>query len=217
MTTADILGRIKQDLDDPGTTWTDEDLYDSLQDGYEEIAFYTDCIQKVVELPFTSYTYVNIRTSVPDYYRPMAIWDRNQKAFLEPKYQKDVELCDEKWELAGGSPIYFTPCGLDYISFYPHYSATPTLGYYFFYHALAGDITSSASLEIPQNCRRVAVDYVVNDLLDQTLEFKKAQTFYQKYLEGLERTRKEVERTSRADRIQAMMMRYAGNIRRLSY
>lgn len=215
MTTPQILDRIKQDLDDPGSTWTDQDLYDSLQDGYEEIAFYTHCIEKIVPLTFTTDTYVNIRSQVPDYFSVFAIYDRNQKMYLEPKSRKEIESFDYEWELSTGSPRFFTPCGLDFLAFYPHYSAVPSLGYYLFYVAQAGDITSANELEIPANTRRVAVDYVVNDLLDQTLEIKKSQHYYNLYLEGLERTKKEVQRKSRVDRVQGLLMRYAGNNRHL--
>ena len=210
MTTTEIIQRVKLDLDDAGITWTDQDIYDSLQDGYDEIAFYTECIEKMVQVAFPAgKTYWNIRTDVPDYFRVFGIYDPNTRDWLTPVGLKTVRSMCIKWETVLGIPRYFIPFGFDTVAFYPHYETAPTESMQLYYIAQAPDFTSSANLIIPSNCRRVAVDYVNGDLLAQTDELTKSMMYNERYMQGLERVTTELTNRTKADRFMGFIERYA--------
>jgi len=212
MNTLSVISHIKTELDDQGVFYTDEDVFDSLQDGYEEISLRTECIEKVVSVQFPTTPYLDAVSSIPDYFRPFGIYDRNRKLFLTPTTFKILEGMDEKWEVTNGTPEWFVPIDFKYIAFYPHYSVVPTYNMYMFYTAVAPDFTSSNSLSIPANHENVIVNYVVNDLLDQALEFKKSAAIYGEYTKDFNRLKASLGKRNNSDRIKQFMVKINANV-----
>lgn len=206
MTSASVITRIKQELDDQGIFYTDTDIYDSLQDGYHDIALTAECIEKIVSFPTPTTPYYRISDQVPDYYRPFAIYDPNQKLFLTPTSVRNLDLMDDEWETRTGTVQYFVPIDFHYLAFYPTQSVSPPQEMYLFYFAQAPDFTSSNTLAIPSNCQSVIEDYVINDLLDQSLEFNKSQIHYQHYQEGVTRTTRMIQDRNLRDRIKHFLV-----------
>jgi len=212
MNTLNVISRVKQELDDQGIFYTDEDIFDSLQDGYDEIVLYSGCIEKIVSVPFPVTPYYNLLSVIPDFYRVFAIYNPNNKQFLEPITFQILDGFTDEWETETGTPQWFVPIDFKYIAFYPYYAAVPSLNMYVMYYAQAPDFTTSNNLEIPSNHQGVIENYVVNDLLDQSLEFKKSTTIFKTYLSELEKLKKEVERRNQSDRIQQMMVKINANL-----
>ena len=212
MNTLSLIARIKEELDDQGVFYTDEDIFDSLQDGYEEISLRTECIEKVVSISFPATPYLDVPTLVPDYFRPFGIYDRNQKLFLTPTTFKILESFDEKWETTTGTPEWFVPLDFKYIAFYPYYATVPVYNLYLFYSAVAPDFTSSNTLDIPANHENVILNYVVNDLLDQALEFKKSGALYGEYISDVTRLKSELGKRNNSDRIKQFLVKINANV-----
>lgn len=206
MTSASVLSRIKQELDDQGVFYTDADLYDSLQDGYSEVVLRANVIEKIVSVAFPTTVYWKVTDYVPDFYRLFAIFDPNQKLFLTPISIKSIDSVDDEWETSTGTPQWVIPIDFNYLAFYPTYAAVPTYNMYLFYFAQAPEFTSSTTLSIPSNCQSVLEDYVVNDLLDQSLEFGKSKIFYNNYLDGLNRTKKQLDGRNVRDRLKHFLV-----------
>lgn len=206
MTSASVISKIKQELDDQGVFYTDTDIYDSLQDGYHEIALRTSCIEKIVSVAPPIAPYWNLADDIPDYFSIFAIYNRNERVFLTPASVRSIENMNYEWETQTGTPQYFIPIDFKYIALYPTYSATPTYNFYVFYFGQAPDFTSSNTLSLPSNTQTCIEDYVVNDLLDQSLEFNKSKIFYGNYVEGINRTKKQLEGRNVRDRIKHFLV-----------
>ena len=215
MTKDEVIYRIKQELDDQGVFFTDVDIYDSLEDGYDLISLLTGCISKVTTHAFTSgKVYYNLLTNIPDYYRPLAIYDPNQRQFIEPIGLIKLESLDEKWDTSNGTPHFFIPLPMHQIAFYPHYYTAPSQNFRIFYEASAPDIADVSSFSIPVHTQQVLIDYTVSDLFDQALEINKSQKLWGDFLENLARTRRAVQEIPFRDRIDQMAAMYYGTLDR---
>jgi hypothetical protein len=215
MTKDEIIQRIKQELDDQGIFFTDADIYDSLEDGYDLIALLTGCITKVTTHAFTAgKVYYNLLTNIPDFYRPLAIYDPNQRQFLEPISLIKLETFEEKWDTVIGTPQYFIPFPTHTVAFYPHYNSAPSQNFRVFYEASAPEIADVSTFSIPVQAQKVLIDYTVSDLFDQSLEINKSQKVWNDFLENLERVRVAVQNVAIRDRIDQMAALHYGTLDR---
>ena len=212
MTTLTVIAKIKKELDDQGIFYTDEDIFDSLQDGYDELALTTECIEKVVSVAFPLTAYVDMVSIIPDYFKVFAIYNPNRKEFLTPVGFKHLESISDKWETESGTPQWFVPIDFKYIALYPYYTVAPTQNMYVFYSAQAPDFTSSSTLELPSNHQSCLEDYVVGDLLEQGLEFKKSLRIYQDYIKGVARIKLEMNIRQNSDRVKQLMVQINANM-----
>ena len=206
MNTLNVIQRIKQELDDQGVFYTDEDIFDSLQDGYDEISSRAECIERVFSTPFPAKPYWEVQADIVDCYRIIAIYNPNTRTFLEPVTMKHLDIYSDKWETEAGTPQWFVPIDFKYVAFYPYYAVVPAYNMYVLYTAQAPDFTNSLTLDLPGNHQSVIEDYVVNDLLDQALEYKKSALVFDDYLKGIAKITKEVGRRNKSDRIYQMMV-----------
>jgi hypothetical protein len=208
MNTNATIVKIKAELDDQGIFYTDQDVLDALQDIYEDIAFNTSCIEKVVTLTAPATPYWRIRSVVPDYFRCFGIFDRNRGEFIEGIHYWRLKEVHSQWESRTGTPYCWSPIGFDYLSFYPHYAAVPSDNFDVFYAAIAPDLTSSETLQLPPNCREVIVDGVLSMLFLQALELQKAELRLADYEVGLAKVQREMDRRSNSDRLKQMRALY---------
>ena len=194
MNTSEVITRIKAELDDQGIFYTDQDVIDALQDTYEDLALKTSCIEKVVSIPASTSPYCHIRSLVPDYYRPLGIFNKGQNEWITPSHYWQMRNYHSQWELQKGTPCKFAPIGFDYIAFYPHYNAAQSDGFEFYYAAVAPDLTSSSTLLLPPNLREVIVDGAISQLLMQALEINKSNSRSIEYITGTQRVKMELDK-----------------------
>lgn len=195
LTRDSIIETIREELNDQGYFYSSDDLVDSIQDAYIEIAAFSGCIEKAVEIPWQSNrTYWDLIELIPDFLSLVAIWNTNNKRWLVPATIRQLDKMDKSWEKTTGQPILFSPLSYRYVAIYPRLiSATGSM--YVFYKAVAPVITGSDTFQIPPDiCSDLLQSYVTCDLLEQAEEFKKAQLRYEEYLDSLEKLRVRIER-----------------------
>lgn len=142
-----IKSRIRQNLNDNGVTfYSTEDLDDSFQDAYDDIAFLSRCIiKKRAVSKQANLSYYALADEITDLMAPIAIYDPAQSKFLlDDKTLRDFELENDSWELRTGTPTHWAALDHKYTALYPRYasvtSGSPTDA---FTRANASDLNSS--------------------------------------------------------------------------
>lgn len=211
MTAAEIYERISGNLYDEGMVrFTDDAIRDSVQDGYDEIALLTGCIEKIDTLNFSNnLSYYNFRTLISDYYRPLAIWNNNINRWLNPIAYRELREYSGRWETLNGQSTEFATLGWEYVILFKK-MATASGDMLVFYKASANTLIDSDTPILPPANYDILVDYGTSDLLDSDLEYKKAQKYYKYYLEGIKKIRQTVNSRSLPDRIYTLMMLRTG-------
>ena len=179
----EIKNRVRDNLLDEGQVhWEDFDLNTAIQDGYDEVALFTQCIEKVATLTLVSnLTYYKMIDYFSDYYRIVAIWNTDTNRWLEPIAISELNESHPRWETLIGQPAFFTPIGIDYVAITKKpLIATSTL--LIFYISTANTLAGSTIPTIPISSHEVLEDYATAILLDQTLEYAKSQRYYENYL-----------------------------------
>lgn len=202
MTRDQIAGKVAQNLYDVGMVQFDADnLNDSVQDGYDEVALLTNCIEKVTTVNFQSnITYYNLRTLVTDYYRPVAIYNPNTKRWMAPTAFRDMREFHPRWETVNGEEAFFSPLGFEYIVFFRK-QTTASGNFYIFYSATADTLTGATTPQIPIEYHKVLENYATADMLDQNLEYTKAMKYYNAYIADLDRIKNLVRNRNWPDRL----------------
>src|SRR6187401_1795346 len=100
-----IANKIRNNLNDAGVTYYSlSDIAESIQDGYDEVVVYCECIEKVVNIKqLVNTTYYNMRLLVPDYYRVIRIWSSRINAMLNITSDRENLYYRQDWELANQS------------------------------------------------------------------------------------------------------------------
>lgn len=211
MTKQDIIDKIQRDLDDTGTQSTVEEIYDSLEDGHNEVVILSGCHQKSVTLEWpVDTTYIDVISLVSDYYRPVAIYNKPNKSWLIPRTPKQMESLGDRWEVENGTPIFFCPLDFKYISVYPHYG-TAENEFILFYKAVAPeDWPDTEEPKIPLNCQDVLVNYVNTDMYISLLEYTKSDNQFAIYKDGLARTQRQFEGQAGMDMLWQMVAQLNG-------
>lgn len=211
MTAAEICERVSQNLYDEGMVrFTDEAITTSVQDGYDEIALLTGCIEKITSVSFVDdLSYYNFRTLISDYYRPLALWNNNINRWLNPVAYRELGKYSGCWETLNGQSTEFATLGWEYIVLFKK-MATASGTMLAFYKASANTLSSTDTPTLPPANYDVLVDYGTADQLDIELEYTKAQRYYTMYLEGIKKIRRTVNSRSLPDRITTLMMLNTG-------
>ena len=201
MTRDQIAVKIRENLNDHGITYySSEDLNDSIQDAYDEIVVYTECIEKItkITLPGDS-TYYNFATLIPDFYRLMGIHNPEINAYLTPDTDRNQLNYRNNWETITGSARDFTILDYRYIGIAGRSSYSRTFKIY--YKAQAPTLSGSTSLLINSHYQILVEHYCTADLLEQNQEFNKAVNYWALYEHLLEDYKFKIKLLSKADRI----------------
>jgi hypothetical protein len=206
--------------------YSDDDLNQSIQDAYDDIAILTQCIQKQVTLSWISnLSYYNFSTILNDYLGVIAIFNNVTNLWLRDDLSlKDFDRIRRDWETWIGTPQWWAPSDPQNIAIAAkYYAANITYGafdsrsfskaYYLnnssaanlgsfnlFYWALAPSLVSDNDTFLIANDKTTAItQYVTADLLEQAQEFNKAQTFWQPYFANIDDYADRVKRNCKSD------------------
>ena len=191
MTFTEMKNVIRLDLQDEGITfYTQQDLDDSVQDAFDEIASISQCFVNKVILPFQdNLTYYNFRDLanfpnifVRDYLTTLAVFNNNTNLWLlDDKVTKDFDLDRLDWENWTGQPVWWAPCNdFNRIAIVPKLpDAVGTFDFY--YVATAPTVQNDNEIQLPPDFQNLIEFYSVADLLEQAEEYSKAAEYWEDF------------------------------------
>lgn len=227
-------GQIKADIKDNLAElnldfYSDDDINQSIQDAYDDIAVLTQCIQKPVTLNWISnlsYYNFQLRYQVSDYLGTIAIFNNLSNLWLRDDLSlKDFDRIRRDWENWIGTPIFWAPsdpqniaicpkmlgAALTYGAFdggsflnsayYVNNSAEVNIGSFILYYWATAPtlVTDNDVLLIASDQGTTITQYCTADLLEQCQEFNKAQSYWRPYFENIDEYADRVKRNCKAD------------------
>ena len=209
---------VRENLNDLGVTWYSTDnINDSLQDGYDLLSALLNPIQQTTFFPQRARPYYPLTDSIPDLYSTMGIYNPDTNLWLD--YTPLTELSKERWdwERWNGAPCFWSPLSFRYTVIVPWNPANPQPGsaLYLAYIAKAPTMTDNTIPNIPQATKSTLEYWATCELLEQVREFKKAQSWLDKFKESLSESKLIVKDLARIHRLKVMepwnpLGRYAG-------
>lgn len=227
-------GQIKADVQSNLTDlninfYSDTDLNDSIQDGYDDMAILTQCIQKNVTLPWLSnlsYYDFKLRYQITDYLGTIAIFNNVSNLWLRDDLSlKDFDRIRRDWETWIGTVLFWAPSdpnhiaicpkmlssnlvygAFDYASFnnnafFVNNSSQSNLGSFILYYWAQAPtlLTDNDTFLIASDQSTTLTQYVTADLLEQAQEFNKAASYWGPYVEGVNEYADRVKRNCKSD------------------
>lgn len=182
-----ISADIRDALNDAGYFYSADDLNDSIQDGYDEIAAFTGCIEKAVAIDLVAdQTYYDLRSLIPDFISLVAVYSRFQKRWLCPCSDRQLDKIRENWEFATGQPFAFWPVNYRWMAIHPR-TPDSTQQLYIFYKAAAPTLGATTEPLIPvEICQDITSSYSTMDMFEQAEEWVKAGLYFKGYTEKIE-------------------------------
>src|SRR6266702_576207 len=87
------------------TYYDQQAVFDSVQDGADEICAFTGCIFKTAALPFTQFTtYYDMLSLIPDFVGVFAIFNGVTRRWLWPTSLRKLNEISPKWDTLYGTP-----------------------------------------------------------------------------------------------------------------
>ena len=187
MTQNDMAIRIKNFFQNPAY-YSNTDVNDSIQDGYDEVVALSGCILKATKLPFTAgLSYYDMISLIPDYLGVYAIYNTAIKRFMLPGSIRKFDLDRIDWETATGVPYYFSVVSHRYMAIYKKPVVSNYGNMYIYYKAIAPTLASGDAIMIPEDIiDQTLEDYCISDLWEQNQEWGKAAVHLNAYGEGLQ-------------------------------
>lgn len=181
MTRAELVSRIRLQLNND-QYYTDQDLTDSIQDGFDEIVAFSGVNLKSGIVPFqNNLSYYDLQSLLPGFLAVYAIFNRTTKMWLWPSsiLKLDNERLD--WETASGTPYFFVPLSYRYIAIYKK-PVVDNYGDMWIFYVGSSDTLDSEVSEIPDTIRTELIEsYVHTDLYEQGQEWTKAGSMFNNY------------------------------------
>lgn len=202
LTVQDLGNRILRNLWDEGVVfYTLSDCLTSIQDAYDEVVVYSECIEKTTTIPFqANLIYYDFYNGIPDFYRPASIFNQATGRWLPFQDTKQFLKTRFDWELAVGTPWFYSQINFQFTAFYPHLRAAGE-SFDLFYKAKADKLTTDSIPSVPDTYVYALENYATADLLEQVQEFKKASDYWQKYYKQIEDLRVDVITRMHPDKI----------------
>ena len=189
MTRLDLQSRLNNQFSNPAY-YDAQSINDSIQDGLDEVCAFTGCIYKSISLPFTQYTtYYDFLTLCPDYIGAIAIFNTVIRRWLIPSSLKKFNQDRIDWDVAYGTPYYFSPISHRYVAIYKKPSVSNYGNFFLFYRAAAPQIDDKTQIPIPDEHITALEEYCNTDLLEQAQEWGKASERLKVYMSNLENLR----------------------------
>lgn len=215
---------VRTNLADLGVTfYSDDDLNDSFQDAYDDIAAIACCVVKHTTLAFESnLSYYDLfNFGVSDYIGTIAIFNYISNLWLRDDLNlKDFDRIRRDWEKWEGTPQFWAPSDPRRIAICPKVtggaaggafsSVAFTNAYYInsaglgtfelYYGAQAPTLTSdSSTFQVATDEQTLLEYYVTADMLEQAQEFSKAKIFWDKYYPNIYEYKARVKANCQAD------------------
>lgn len=211
MVRVQALNKIRQNLHDNGMTYYSiEDINESIQDAYDEIVIYSECIEKSIDIPVNSLVntpesanpWTNIRKLIPDYYRLIGVLNQSTRQFLTPQIDREQDELRIDWQLSTGNVYDYVINGPDWVGFPNSYNQTANKPLRVFYKASAPKLThDNQAFRILIDFQILIEWYCTADLLEQNQELIKAQGYWNQYEPKLDEYRDKIQILSRSDRV----------------
>ena len=172
-----IASNVQRDLDDLSANFFKlaDDIYPSIQDGYDLVAALCETIESTANVSFgAGQVYYDLKSSIPSYLRVFGIYNNNTNRWLEPCTLGDLLKTRDDWECAEGTPYWFWPIDWRHIAIFPAYAAA-TGNFTVLFKATADQLViGGAEPTIPLSEHNVLQYYADSDLLTQAQEWVKA-------------------------------------------
>ena len=192
MTRGELKDIVRANLYDAAVTfWSVDDLEDSIQDAYDDIAALTQCIIKkqsaVSWISNTGYIDPVVDCGITDYMAVTAVFNNNSNLWLRDDVSlRQFDHLRIDWENWAGQPQMWAPVNNKYFAIAPKMvTATGTFDLY--YWARAPQLTSDSDTFLIATDMQVLLEqYVTADMLEQAQEYVKAQSpWWKDYYEGI--------------------------------
>ena len=188
-TRLDLQIRLQSFFNNP-TYYDTQSLNDSLQDGVDEVCAFTGCIYKSASIPFSQYTtYYDLLTLLPDYIGVVAVWNNTIRRWMYPQSLKKFNQVRIDWDVAYGTPYYFSPVNHRYMAIYMKPGAPGYGNMFVFYRAAAPTLVDATVIPIPDEHLIALESYSITDLWEQAQEWGKAEAEFKTYAAQLEALR----------------------------
>lgn len=213
MTRDQIIGLAARELEDvTGIHFTNEDLEDSCQDGYDLIALLTQCVERVGSVTQVANQVYYDFSTLPGYFRVFAIYNNTNKQWLTPKPYGFFNYYGYRWEMNIGSIREFSPIGYKHIvvNQKPSVVNSDTLTVY--YNAVAPTLSGDSVPEFYPEFHDILIQYIISDLLDQNLEYTKSQVYFTKFMLLFDKLKQKLDKRSAPDRIKVLQCHYLTNL-----
>lgn len=202
MTRDQILDRARKNLNDEGFDfWTSQDGVDSIQDGYDEVAMQSFCIEKSTTLARQNgILHYNLYQLISDYLAIKAVYNPNNNLWLDSITLKELQKHGPEWEKVEALSTHFCPISFEYVIFWPRYTGA-TFNWTIYYAAQADVLSASTVPQIPTEFQTILEDYVTADLLEQAQEMSKARRYWLSYEQKLKELKKFIKTRVTMDRV----------------
>lgn len=205
------IGKIKEltrsNLFDAGVTfWAAEDLDDSVQDGYDDVAFQTQCIVKRLNgFPWLDKVgYINFKTryNVNNYMGTTAIFNNNTNMWLrDDVVVRHFDQLRRDWEVWCGQPQFWAPVSNEYIVVVPRMPQA-TGSFDLIYWEAAPVILDDTHVPlIATDMQGLLELYSTADMLEQAQEYVKASKWWDQYQSGITEYSKRTKNLARKDQL----------------
>jgi len=171
-----IASSVQRNLDDLSANFYKlaDDIYPSIQDGYDLIAALCETIENSATLSFQSdKVYYNFKSLIPNYLRIFGIYNNNTNRWMTPCTLMDLFRMRDDWECASGEPYMFMPIDWQNVAIFPS-QPTGVGNMTVLYKATAQTLGINDTPEIPLSEHNALEYYATDDLLDQAQEWVKA-------------------------------------------
>lgn len=166
--------------------YSEADLDNAIQEGYEEVSSFAGSIFKATTLAFTAdLTYYDLKELISDYLGLVALYNTVTRRWMVPTSMKRLEAERWDWETAVGTPEWFVPISYRYMAIYKKPGEPDYGDLHVFYRATAPVLAGSDDILIPEDHIGVLEDYAAMDLLEKTQEWTKASMVMKRYQEGI--------------------------------
>ena len=202
MTRDQITAKVQKNLENVGASFfTPNQVNASIQDAYDDVCAYCGQIEKSVKISFQSgLVHYNMRSLVSDFIAVVAVYNYNNKRWLVPSNDKELDQLRWDWEKWSGTPIWFFPKDFQYMTICPRLDVGSG-SMEVFYRAQGATLAGSDVPLIKSNAVKLLEFYATGDLLESVKEYTKAEIWLSQYEELRERYKTDVKTLAEADRI----------------
>jgi len=216
MLVSEIIDNIQVNLNEAGLTYyTEVDILEAIQDGYDEIVTLTGCIEKYTYHPqINDLVYYRFGDSISDFYAIVGIYNSNTKRWLYPRTLIEARSMRWDWELWDGEPDNFIISSYKLTAIFP--SKLAAIGsFLIFYNALADSLTTGSTPKLPIKHMNVLENYATASLLEQAQEYIRASKYLKEYVESISKVKDAAKLLAATDRLMIMgdsMPRFAEGV-----
>lgn len=210
MTKNEILTAAADLLDDEQMVHFDnQQLSDSLKDGYEFLALTLGFYEKATSISLVAdQHWYDLQTLIPDYYRIFSAYNTTSNRWLDPTSLKGIRRVDDRWETISGNPRIWIPVGPRYIALHPVPPAAVTNAIHIYYKAFPPELANNEEPNFHADLHSILVDFIVQDLFDANLEYGKATVWFEKFMAKFKLLEDAVSHRSLPDRLWTLSCQY---------